>query len=132
MAYALIPDGYTLKKVTKAQEAAVNANKRHDDVIALLNNPTTLPILGGMTLLLSLPVLLTVIFKALAKQDLGLPDDPKDLGVDYGIFVKDFAEALFEVGGPIIFPSFGDPGDRAFKGEAKDFYEKYLQGLVSR
>jgi len=47
MAYALIPDGYSLKKVTKLQEAAVNSKRRHDDIVALFNNPNTPLVLGG-------------------------------------------------------------------------------------
>ena len=39
MPYALIPEGYTLKKVTKAQQDAVNELKRHEDVLAFINNP---------------------------------------------------------------------------------------------
>ena len=38
MPYALIPDGYTLKKVTKLQKQAVNDKRRHDDVLAVLSN----------------------------------------------------------------------------------------------
>ena len=38
MPYALIPDGYSLKKVTKLQKQAVNDKRRHDDIVALLNN----------------------------------------------------------------------------------------------
>ncbi len=38
MPYALIPDGYSLKKVTKLQKQAVNDKRRHDDVVALLSN----------------------------------------------------------------------------------------------
>ena len=38
MPYALIPDGYSLKKVTKLQKQALNDKRRHDDVVALLNN----------------------------------------------------------------------------------------------
>jgi hypothetical protein len=38
MPFALIPDGYSLKKVTKLQEKAVKDKRRHDDVVALLNN----------------------------------------------------------------------------------------------
>ena len=48
MPYALIPDGYTLKKVTKLQKEAVNAKRRHDDVVALLNNPNTPVVIGGL------------------------------------------------------------------------------------
>tara|TARA_R100001594_G_scaffold67823_1_gene102113 strand:- start:1505 stop:1867 length:363 start_codon:yes stop_codon:yes gene_type:complete len=46
--YALIPDGYSLKKVTKLQKEAVNAKRRHDDVVALLNNPNTPLVVGGL------------------------------------------------------------------------------------
>ena len=48
MPYALIPDGFTLKKVTKLQKEAVNAKRRHDDVVALLNNPNTPLVVGGV------------------------------------------------------------------------------------
>ena len=47
MPYALIPDGYSLKKVTKAQKEAVDAKRRHDNVSALLNNPNTPVVIGG-------------------------------------------------------------------------------------
>ena len=47
MPFALIPDGYSLKKVTKQQKEAVDAKRRHDDVVALLNNPSTPIIVGG-------------------------------------------------------------------------------------
>ena len=47
MPYALIPDGYSLKKVTKAQKEAVDAKRRHDNVTALLNNPNTPVVIGG-------------------------------------------------------------------------------------
>ena len=48
MPYALIPDGYSLKKVTKLQKEAVNAKRRHDDVVALLDNPNTPLVVGGL------------------------------------------------------------------------------------
>ena len=47
MPYALIPDGYSLKKVTKLQKEAVDAKRRHDDIVALLNNPNTPVVVGG-------------------------------------------------------------------------------------
>ena len=47
MAYALIPDGYSLKKVTKAQEKALKDKRRHENVIELLKNPATVPIVAG-------------------------------------------------------------------------------------
>jgi len=48
VAYALIPDGYSLKKVTKLQDQAVSAKRRHDDVEALLANPNTPLVIGGL------------------------------------------------------------------------------------
>jgi len=39
MPYALIHDGYSLKKVTKLQKQAVSEKRRHDDVVTVLNNP---------------------------------------------------------------------------------------------
>jgi hypothetical protein len=48
MAYVLIPDGFTLKKVTKAQEQAVNAKRRHDNVQAFIENENTPLVVGGL------------------------------------------------------------------------------------
>ena len=47
MAYVLIPDGYSLKKVTQLQKEAVDAKRRHDDIVALLNNPNTPVVVAG-------------------------------------------------------------------------------------
>ena len=59
MPYALIPDGYSLKKVTKLQKEAVNAKRRHDDVVALFNNPNTPIVAAGAALALATPLILT-------------------------------------------------------------------------
>ena len=48
MPYALIPDGFTLKKVTKAQEQAVSTHRRHEDTKALLENENTPLVVGGL------------------------------------------------------------------------------------
>jgi hypothetical protein len=47
MPHVLIPDGFTLKKVTKLQKEAVDAKRRHDDTIALLTNPNTPLVVGA-------------------------------------------------------------------------------------
>lgn len=44
----MIPDGFSLKKVTRAQKEAVNAKRRHDDVLAILNNDNTPLVVGGL------------------------------------------------------------------------------------
>ena len=48
MPYALIPDGYSLKKVTKLQKQALTDKRRHDNVMALLNNENTPLVVGGL------------------------------------------------------------------------------------
>ena len=53
MPYALIPDGFTLKKVTKQQQDAINRHRRHENVEALINNPEIIKqlIITGVALL---------------------------------------------------------------------------------
>ena len=118
MPYALIPDGYTLKKVTKVQEEAVKAHRRHEDIVALLGNEKVPLLVAGGVVLVSAPTILRIIFEALKKQDNGvkLPTT-----VEYTTFTKDFAEGFFELSGAGKFA--GDP----FKGEVKDFWDKYVK-----
>ena len=78
MPFALIPEGFKLQKVTKAQERAVNEKRRHDDMIALLNNPETVS--SAVTLVLAY---LTAKAGKTALQDL------KDLGVNITQDVED-------------------------------------------
>ena len=65
---ALIPDGFTLKKVTKSQERAVNAKRRHDNVQTLLENPATIPVVASSLGLLVGGVLVDRILKFLADE----------------------------------------------------------------
>jgi len=48
MAYALIRAGYTLKQVTKLQQQAVSAERKHSNIEALLANPNTPIVIGGL------------------------------------------------------------------------------------
>ena len=68
MAYALIPDGYSLKKVTKLQEQAVNAKRRHDNVEAFFANPNTPPLLQSVGLIAFTTILFDLILKGLQEQ----------------------------------------------------------------
>jgi hypothetical protein len=79
MTYALIPDGYSLKKVTKLQAQAVNAKRRHDNVEALLANPNTPLLIGGVGLLAMLPILFNIFLQSLEEQNIILTDQQKDL-----------------------------------------------------
>ena len=118
MPFALIPDGYTLKKVTKLQEEAVKAHRRHEDIVALLGNEKVPLLIAGGAVLVSAPTILRIIFDALKKQDNGI-ELPSTL--DYLTFTKDFAEGFFELTGAGKLA--GDP----FQGEAKDFWDKYVK-----
>ena len=62
MPYALIPEGFELKKVTKAQEQAVNAKRRHDNVQAFIENKNTPLLVGAGALALSVPFLVGLLF----------------------------------------------------------------------
>ena len=78
MPYALIPDGYSLTKVTKLQKQAVNDKRRHDDVVAFLSNETTPLLVGGAGVLALSPILVKLFLEA--TEDIGviLSDDQKD------------------------------------------------------
>jgi hypothetical protein len=47
MPYALIPDGYKLRKVNAAQQKALKDKQRHENVTEILKNPATVPIVAG-------------------------------------------------------------------------------------
>ena len=64
MPYALIPDGYSLKKVTKLQEQAVNSKRRHDNVQAFLENENAPLLIGAGALAVSLPLLIALFLEA--------------------------------------------------------------------
>ena len=82
MPYALIPDGYSLKKVTKLQKQAVNEKRRHDDVVAILNNENTPLVLAGVIAAVAVPV----ISKQIAE----------DLGADESVIKESVATAFYE------------------------------------
>ena len=82
MAYALIPDGYSLKKVTKLQEQAVNAKRRHDDVVALLENENTPLVFGGLIAGFLAARTAASIIDDLEAQGMALTDQAKEAITD--------------------------------------------------
>ena len=123
MPYALIPDGFTLKKVTKLQEQAVKSHfgreRRGEYFTTLLANPTGPPIVAGIIGLAAAPTILNLIFDALSKQDNGNGNGFKPPEkVEYATFTKDFVEGFLELTTP--------EGTGLFRGEAKDFWDKYV------
>jgi hypothetical protein len=65
MAYALVPDGFKLQKVTKLQKQALDEKRTHDDVVALLNNPNTPIVAGGAALFVATPFIIDSIIEIL-------------------------------------------------------------------
>ena len=84
MPYALIPEGFTLKKVTQLQEDAVKEHRRHEDVKTFLGNETTPVLLGATALYALTPMLLALFFKLLEEQGVTV-DKVKKEGVKAGL-----------------------------------------------
>ena len=75
MPYALVPKDYTLKKVTAAQKAAVDAKRSHDNVNTFLDNETTPLLIGGVALAAVTPLLVNMILELVPD----LSDKQKDV-----------------------------------------------------
>ena len=84
MPYALIPEGFTLKKVTKAQEDAVKDHRRHEDVKTFLDNETA-PVLIGAAMVATLTPVLITVFLGLLKQQGVTVDDTQRAGIEAGL-----------------------------------------------
>jgi len=85
MPYALIPEGFTLKKVTKAQEDAVKEYRRHEDFKTFLDNETTPLLIGASSLYLLTPALLALFLKLL-KDEADIELTPEQKGALTGWF----------------------------------------------
>jgi len=73
MPIALVPDGFTLKKVTKAQEDAVKEHRRHEDFKAFLSSSGSGKGLGlgfvGIVILILLPFMILSFIKRYGEQN---------------------------------------------------------------
>jgi hypothetical protein len=78
MSYALIPDGYSLKKVTKAQKQAVIDKRRHDNAVTLVNNPEIIK-----------QIIITGTAFLIAREGKQALADLKELGVNVSQDVED-------------------------------------------
>jgi hypothetical protein len=88
MPYALIPDGYSLKKVTKLQKQALNDKRRHDDVLAFLNNPELMK-----------QIIITGFAFLAVKEGKEALQDLKDLGVNISQDAEDAYTKKRTIGG---------------------------------
>ena len=76
MPYALIPEGFELKKVTKLQEEAVKAHRRHEDIVALLGNEKVpLLVAGGVAIGVLLPLLIAVLIQKLKDEGASITEE---------------------------------------------------------
>ena len=90
MPYALIPDGYTLKSVTKLQKQALNDKRRHDNVMTVLNNPEIIK-----------QIILTGFAYLAVKEGKDALVELKDLGVNISQDVEDAYTKKRSVGAPV-------------------------------
>ena len=126
MVFAAVPKDVTIEKLTAPEKRAldeyVGKDTRKSILERLASNEKIPTLIAGGVILASAPTILKIIFEALSKQDNGF--ELKEGVIDYGIFVKDFAEGFFELSGAGTFIT---PGGSPFEGEAKDFWDKYVK-----
>ena len=103
MPYALIPDGYSLKKVTKLQKQALNDKRRHDNVVTVLNNPEIVK-----------QIIITGFAFLAVKEGKDALQDLEDLGVSISQDAKDAFTKKRDVGAPVGV-SLEDIVDEALK-----------------
>ena len=103
MAYALIPDGYSLKKVTTAEKQAVDEKRRHDDVLAFLSNENAPLVVGTAVLsLVSGKIITTVLDQVIDETGLTLSEEEKQTIVSRALPLVSFPVLIrdeFETGG---------------------------------
>ena len=104
MSYALIPDGYTLKKVTQAQKQALKDKRRHDNVEALIANPEIIK-----------QIIITGAAFLIAKEGKEALQDLKDLGVNVSKDVEDAYTKKRQVRGAPVGVSIEDIVEEGLK-----------------
>jgi len=87
--YALIPDGYSLEKVTKAQEEAVKDLRKHEDFKKFLGSPQTGTAIGGVAVGAALLIFIVPILRNFLKA---LADDDEFKGKTVAQIVKEETE----------------------------------------
>jgi hypothetical protein len=124
MVFAAVPDDVTIEKLTAPEKRALDEylgkETRKSIWEQIAGNEKVPTLIAGGVLLASAPTLLRLIFEALAKQKPEFDLDIKEAGINYLTFVKDLAEATFDVTGQ-------DPFGNTWEGEAEDFWNKYVK-----
>ena len=81
--YALVPDGFTLKKVSKGEDEAIKDHRKHEDNKTFLNNETTPLLVGGVALAAVTPLLVNLILELVPDLSPKQKDDIKK-GITWG------------------------------------------------
>jgi len=119
MVYEAVPIDVEIQQLTPGQRDALSRYKIHENINTILANEETPKLLLGGIAIASLPVILPILIGALSKQTTIDPELAKK--IDTVVFYKDLTEGL----GEIAFLPL--TGGLFYKGEAKDFYDKYVK-----
>ena len=121
MPFALIPDGFTLKKVTKLRKQAVTDKRRHDNVVTVLKNPQIITVVTGVV---------TGAFLTQAILDLDIPDIPNWPEIKAEVADK-ASKASFAIS-PLGIPFLGARKGAQLAGQEEAFDEavNILKGLL--
>jgi len=117
--FEAVPDDVEITKLTIGQRDALARHRRHENINTFLGNENTPKLLLGGIAIASLPVVLPILIGALSKQTTIDPDLAKQ--IDTVLFYKDLTEGL----GEIAFLPL--TGGLFYKGEARDFWDKYVK-----
>ena len=122
MVYEAVPIDVELQKVTAQERDALSRYKIHENINTFLGNEGTPKLIATGALLASLPIVIRILIETLRKQDptLGIkvPEGVEE-AIDAVTFAKDFSEVFGEIARP--------GGGILFKGETRDFYDKYVK-----
>ena len=77
MAYEAVPDDVEIQKLTAAQRDALSRHKIHENINTFLGNETTPLLMGGVALLIALPILSKLFFDSLELENIIISDEQK-------------------------------------------------------
>jgi len=104
MPFALVPDGFELKKVTKLQKDAVDRYYRHENVKALIDNPEIIK-----------QLIITGVAFLVAREGKDALKDLKDLGASIPKTVEDAFTEKRQFGDAPVSVSFEQIVDQGLK-----------------
>jgi len=104
MPFALVPDGFELKKVTELQKDAVDRYYRHENVKTLINNPEIIK-----------QIIITGVAFLVAREGKGALKELKDLGASIPKTVEDAFTEKRQFGDAPVGISFEDLVDQGLK-----------------